>query len=75
MSILQAIQKQITEIEARIAEDSGDVTQLKKILNTLRMQEFEEDIREQDNRQFLRDWVVKIQQVGWHMGSSCYNRQ
>jgi hypothetical protein len=55
MSILQAIQKQITEIEARIAEDSGDVTQLKKILNTLRMQEFEEDIREQDNRQFLRD--------------------
>jgi hypothetical protein len=55
MSILQAIQKQIEEIEARIAEDSGDVTQLKKILNNLRMQEFEEDIRESDSRQFLRD--------------------
>lgn len=55
MSILQAIQKQITEIEARIANDAGDVVELKKLLNNLRMQEFEEDIRAEDNRQFLRD--------------------
>lgn len=55
MSILQAIQKQITEIETRIANDSDDATELKKLLNNLRMQEFEEDIRAEDNRQFLRD--------------------
>jgi len=29
--------------------------ELKKLMERLRMQDFEEDIREVDNRQFLRD--------------------
>lgn len=55
MSIRQEIQRQIVEIESRISQDSGDVAELKKLLERLRMQDFEEDIRETDNRQFLRD--------------------
>jgi hypothetical protein len=55
MSIRQEIQRQIVEIESRISHDKGDVVELKKLLERLRMQDFEEDIRETDNRQFLRD--------------------
>jgi hypothetical protein len=55
MSIRQEIQRQIVEIESRISQDSGDVAELKKLLDRLRMQDFEEDIRETDSRQFLRD--------------------
>jgi hypothetical protein len=55
MSIRQEIQRQIVEIESRISQDSGDVAELKKLLDRLRMQDFEEDIREVDSRQFLRD--------------------
>lgn len=55
MSIRQEIQRQIVEIESRISQDRGDVEELKKLLERLRMQDFEEDIRETDNRQFLRD--------------------
>jgi hypothetical protein len=55
MSIRQEIQRQIVEIESRISQDRGDVAELKKLLERLRMQDFEEDIRETDSRQFLRD--------------------
>jgi TolA-binding protein len=55
MSIRQEIQRQIVEIESRISQDKGDVVELKKLLERLKMQDFEEDIRETDNRQFLRD--------------------
>jgi hypothetical protein len=55
MSIRQEIQRQIVEIESRISQDRGDVVELKKLLERLRMQDFEEDIREVDSRQFLRD--------------------
>jgi hypothetical protein len=55
MSIRQEIQRQIVEIESRMSQDKGDVVELKKLLERLRMQDFEEDIRETDNRQFLRD--------------------
>jgi hypothetical protein len=55
MSIRQEIQRQIVEIESRISQDRGDVAELKKLLERLRMQDFEEDIREVDSRQFLRD--------------------
>ena len=55
MSIRQEIQRQIVEIESRISQDKGDVAELKKLLERLRMQDFEEDIREVDSRQFLRD--------------------
>ncbi len=55
MSIRQEIQRQIVEIESRMSQDKGDVAELKKLLDRLRMQDFEEDIREVDSRQFLRD--------------------
>ena len=55
MSIRQEIQRQIVEIESRISQDKGDVVELKKLLDRLKMQDFEEDIREVDSRQFLRD--------------------
>jgi hypothetical protein len=55
MSIRQEIQRQIVEIESRISQDRGDVAELKRLLERLKMQDFEEDIRETDNRQFLRD--------------------
>ena len=54
MSITQVIQKQIKEIEARIKTDSGDVAELKKVLSRLKMQEFEEDLKESDNKQLLQ---------------------
>jgi predicted lipid-binding transport protein (Tim44 family) len=55
MSIRQEIQRQIVEIEFRMSQDKGDVAELKKLLDRLKMQDFEEDIREVDSRQFLRD--------------------
>jgi predicted lipid-binding transport protein (Tim44 family) len=55
MSIRQEIQRQIVEIESRMSQDKGDVAELKKLLDRLKMQDFEEDIREVDSRQFLRD--------------------
>ena len=54
MSMAQVIQKQIKEIEARIKTDSGDVAELKKVLSRLKMQEFEEDLKESDNKQLLQ---------------------
>jgi TolA-binding protein len=51
---MNSIQKQINEIEQRVRQEQGDVEQLKKALQRLRMQEFEEDLRESDNRQLLK---------------------
>ncbi len=53
-AMMNSIQKQINEIEQRIRQEQGDVEQLKKALQRLRMQEFEEDLRESDNRQLLK---------------------
>ena len=57
MSIQQAIQRQITEIEDRIAKDQGDAKELKKILATLRQQENIDNVKEwvDQGPQFLRD--------------------
>lgn len=54
MTLMDTIKKQIQDIESRIAAQQGDVEQLKKNLEKLRIQEFEEDIRESDNRQLLK---------------------
>lgn len=54
MSMIRVIQKQIKEIEDRIKTDSGDVADLKKALVRLQMQEFEEDLKESDNKQLLQ---------------------
>ena len=56
MSTLQQnIQKQIKEIEERIQNDKGNVRDLKEILQRLKMQSFEEDLRESVNRQLLQE--------------------
>jgi len=54
MALLDTIQKEIREIETKIAEQQGDVEELKKLLQKLQFQEFEEDMRESDNRQLLK---------------------
>lgn len=56
MSTLQQnIQKQIKEIEERIQNDTGNVRDLKQVLQRLQMQAFEEDLRESGNRQLLQE--------------------
>lgn len=52
--LMDTIKKQIREIESKIASQQGDVEQLKTLLEKLKYQEFEEDIRESDNRQLLK---------------------
>lgn len=48
------IKKKIEELEEQIASQHGDLKELKKQLHILQMQEFEEDLRESDNRQLLK---------------------
>lgn len=55
MNLVTELQKQIREIETKIAEQQGDVQALKSLLNRLRVQEFEEDLREQGNKQLLQE--------------------
>ena len=54
MAILQTIQKQIKEVEARIQADESEARDLKELLARLKMQEFEEDLKESDGRQLLK---------------------
>jgi len=54
MQMIQQIQKQIKDIESRILENKGDLDQLKRLLERLKIQEFEEDLKESDNRQLLK---------------------
>lgn len=53
MSIREVLKKQIAELEKKIASDQGDVAALKDAMAKLQMQDFEEDLRESDNRQLL----------------------
>jgi hypothetical protein len=55
MSLTHTIKKEIEQLERKIAQEQGDVAQLKKLLERLKLQEFEEDIRESDSRQLLRE--------------------
>jgi peptidoglycan hydrolase CwlO-like protein len=52
--LMDTIKKQIQEIESKIASQQGDVEQLKRLLERLKYQQFEEDIRESDSRQLLK---------------------
>ena len=54
MAILDTIQKQIREVEARIASDQSEARDLRELLARLKMQEFEEDLKESDGRQLLQ---------------------
>lgn len=49
------LQKQILELEAKIAEEIGDVRELKEKLNRLKVLEFEEDLRDTGNKQLLQE--------------------
>ena len=54
MAILDTIQKQIKEVEARIKADESEARDLRELLARLKMQEFEEDLKESDGRQLLK---------------------
>jgi len=55
MAISNYIRKRIEELEEQIRRNQGDVTFLKNELHRLKFQEFEEDIREDDNRRLLQE--------------------
>jgi uncharacterized coiled-coil protein SlyX len=51
---VQVIQQQIKDIEYRIARDKQEIQNLNQILSKLKMQDFEEDLRNTDNMQLLK---------------------
>lgn len=55
MSYLNEVQKKIAELEKRIREGESNYEKLKEELNSLRKIEFEEDLRESDNRRLLQE--------------------
>ena len=55
MTYIKELQKQIAELNKRIQQNQGDVTELQAKLNKLMVAEFEEDMREEgDNQQLLK---------------------
>ena len=50
----QIIQQQIKDIEYKIANDKQEIQNLNQILTRIKMQEFEEDLRNADNMQLLK---------------------
>ena len=51
---VQVIQQQIKDIEYRIAKDKQEIQNLLFALTRIKMQEFEEDLRNTDNMQLLK---------------------
>lgn len=49
------IQLKIQELEDKISKNSGSINELRMELNRLKMIEFEESIREEDNKQLLQE--------------------
>lgn len=54
MSHKDEIKAKIREIEQKIARDEGEKLQLEIQLNKLQLAEFEEDLKETQNQQFLK---------------------
>ena len=54
MSHKDEIKSKIREIEKRIAEDESEKLELEVQLNRLKLAEFEEDMKETQNQQFLK---------------------
>lgn len=50
----QLVQKQIEDIESRIANFKHEIQYLNEVLAKLKMQQFEEDLRNTDNKQLLK---------------------
>jgi peptidoglycan hydrolase CwlO-like protein len=49
MTYIKELQNQIAELNKRIQQNQGDVTELQAKLNKLMVAEFEEDMREESN--------------------------
>ena len=54
MSHKDEIKPKIRELEQKIARDEGEKLELEVQLNKLRLSEFEEDLKETQNQQFLK---------------------
>jgi TolA-binding protein len=54
MSYRQVLEKQIFELEKKIAETSEDKEKLQLLLQKLKAQEFEESLREDSSPQLLK---------------------
>lgn len=54
MSYKELLQKQIKELEEKIAQGQSDKAELEKQLFKLRMSEFEEDLAETQNQTLLK---------------------
>jgi hypothetical protein len=54
MSHKDELKRQILDLEEKIARDEGAKLQLQTELNRLKIAEFEEDLKESDDRQLLK---------------------
>lgn len=54
MSYKDEIKTKIRELEQKIARDESEKLDLEMMLNKLRLTEFEEDLKETQNQQFLK---------------------
>jgi hypothetical protein len=54
MSYKDEIKTKIRELEEKIVRDEGEKLELEIKLNKLRLSEFEEDLKETQNQQFLK---------------------
>ena len=53
MSFKDELKRKIRDLEEKIARDEGEKLDLEVQLNKLRLTEFEEDLKEQQNQQLL----------------------
>ena len=54
MSYKDELKRKIRDLEEKIARDEGEKLELEVQLNKLRLTEFEEDLKEQQNQQLLK---------------------
>ena len=54
MSYKEELKSKIREVEKRMAKDESEKLQLEIELNKLRLAEFEEDMKESQNKKFLK---------------------
>lgn len=52
--LLKEIEMKIAKLEAQIAENIGDLESMRRELNRLKLQAFEEDLRESGEQQLLK---------------------
>ena len=52
--LIKEIEMKIAKLEAQIAENIGDLESMRRELNRLKLQAFEEDLRESGEKQLLQ---------------------